>query len=93
MSAPNQSCNRWCSLPWLSAGHGRRRCSWSCHQEGGLGRVKFWLEKVDLLFPTISLVEGWEESPCDPWEEEMLSSRFWLKEKLMVINLKQKDLF
>ena len=35
-----------------------------------------------MLYPIIGWVEGWEESLCDPWEEEMLSSRFWLEEKL-----------
>ena len=59
-------------------------------QEGGLGRVKFCLEEVAMLYPIIGWVEGREESLCDPWEEEMLSSRFWLKEQLIVIIMKQK---
>ena len=46
-------------------------------QEGGLGRVKFCLEEVAMWYPIIGWVEGWEESLCDPWEEEMMSSRFF----------------
>jgi len=56
-------------------------------QEGGLGRVKFCLEELEMLYPTIGWVEGWEESLCDPWEEEISPNRFWLKEKLILIIL------
>ena len=58
-------------------------------QEGGLGRVKFCLEEVGMLYPIIGWVRGWEESLCDPWEEGMSLKRFWLNEKLMMMILKQ----
>ena len=35
-------------------------------QEGGLGRVKFCLEEVAMLYPINGWVEGWEVSLCGP---------------------------